>query len=87
LGASVAGIVRLLSKDFLKLVLVALVLAVPLAWYMMNIWLQDFVYRIQIQWWVFIFAALIAIFIAIVTISSQAIRAAIANPVNSLRSE
>ena len=87
LGASVTGIVRLLSMDFLKLVFVALILAVPLAWYMMNTWLQDFVYRIQIQWWVFVVAAVIAIFIAIVTISSQAIRAAIANPVNSLRSE
>ena len=87
LGASVQGIVLLLSKDFVKLVLVALVIASPVAWYVMNGWLKDFAYRIQISWWIFLIAGIIAVLIAIVTISSQAIRAAIANPVKSLRTE
>jgi putative ABC transport system permease protein len=87
LGASAAGVAALLSKDFLKLVFIALVLAVPIAWYAMNKWLEDFVYRINIQWWVFLVAAFIAILIALLTISSQAIKAAIANPVKSLRTE
>jgi putative ABC transport system permease protein len=87
LGASVTGVVGLLSKDFLKLVFIALVLAIPIAWYAMNKWLEDFVYRINIQWWVFLVAAFIAMLIALLTISSQAIKAAIANPVKSLRTE
>lgn len=87
LGASVAGIVTLLSKDFLKLVLVAIVIASPLAWFMMNRWLQDFAYRVQISWTVFIVAAVIAIMITMLTVSYRAIRAAIANPVNSLKAE
>ena len=87
LGASVGGLVALLSKDFLKLVLLALVLAIPIAWYAMNQWLQDFAYRIHIQWWIFIIAALIALIIALLTISSQAIKAALSNPVKSLRTE
>ncbi len=87
LGASVAGIVRMLSKDFLKLVLIALVIAVPIAAYFMNRWLQDFAYRINIQWWVFGIAAVIAILIALITVSFQAIKAAVANPVKSLRTE
>jgi putative ABC transport system permease protein len=87
LGASVAGIITLLSKDFLKLVSVALILAVPIAWWAMNKWLADFAYRISIHWWVFAFAAAIALFIAFVTISSQAIKAATSNPVKSLRTE
>ncbi len=87
LGASVASIVSLLSKDFLKLVIIALILAVPIAAYFMNIWLQDFAYRINIQWWVFGVAAVIAILVALITISFQAIKAAIANPVKSLRTE
>ncbi len=87
LGASVAGITGLLTKDFLKLVIIALILSIPVAWYAMNKWLQDFVYRINIQWWVFVVAAVIAILIAFITISFQAIKAAIANPVKSLRTE
>jgi len=87
LGASVSGIVGMLSKDFVKLVLIAALIAFPVAWWAMNKWLQDFVYRININWWVFIAAAVIAILIAFVTISTQAIKAAIANPVKSLRTE
>ena len=87
LGASVAGIVTLLSKDFLKLVLVAIVIASPLAWFMMDRWLQDFAYRVQISWTVFVVAAVIAMLITMLTVSYRAIRAAIANPVNSLKAE
>lgn len=87
LGASVAGIVALLSKDFIKLVLISVVLATPIAWYFMNNWLADFAYRITIDWWVFTLAGIIALLIAIVTISFKAIKAAIANPVKSLRTE
>ena len=87
LGASVAGIVQLLSKDFLLLVGVAIIIATPIAWYIMNNWLQDFAYRIHINWWMFFIAGIIAILIALITISFQAIKAAIANPVKSLRSE
>lgn len=87
LGASVTGIVQLLSKDFLKLVLVAIVIATPIAWWAMNKWLQNFAYKINISWWMFAMAGLLAIFIALFTISFQAIRAALANPVKSLRTE
>jgi len=87
LGANVPGIVGLLSKDFLKLVFISLLVATPLAWYFMNNWLRDFAYRIQISWWVFIAAGIIAIFIALITVSIQSIKAAIANPVKSLRTE
>ena len=87
LGASLAGITTLLSKDFLKLVLVAVVIATPAAYYVANQWLQGFAYRISLEWWVFASAGLIAISIALVTISFQAIKAAMANPVKSLRSE
>jgi putative ABC transport system permease protein len=87
LGASVPHVVALLSKDFLKLVLIALVLAIPVAWYLMNGWLKDFAYRINIEWWIFLVAAVIAIIIAFVTISTQAIKAAISNPIKSLRTE
>ena len=87
LGASVKGIVTLISKDFLKLVLVASFIAFPLAWWVMNKWLQDFAYRIHIGWWVFIIAGGVALFIALITVSFQAIKAAIANPVKSLRTE
>ena len=87
LGASVPHVVALLSKDFLKLVLIALVLAVPVAWYLMSEWLKDFAYRINIEWWIFLVAAVIAIIIAFITISTQAIKAAISNPVKSLRTE
>ena len=87
LGASISGIVSLLSKDFLKLVLIALLIASPLAWYFMNNWLQDFAYRITISWWTFLIAGSIAVVIALLTVSFQAIKAAIANPVKSLRTE
>jgi putative ABC transport system permease protein len=87
LGASLPGIVRLLSKDFLKLVLVALIIAAPLAWYFMNQWLQDFAYRIAIGWWIFIIAGSLALAIAFVTIGLQAVKAGLANPVKSLRTE
>lgn len=87
LGASAGSLVGLLSKDFLQLVVIALIIAVPIAWFAMTKWLQDFAYRISIQWWVFIAAAVIALVIAFITVSSQAIKAAIANPVKSLRTE
>ena len=87
LGASVVSITTLLSKDFLKLVLIAIVIASPIAWYAMNQWLNDFAYRIDIEWWVFALAGLLAVSIALVTISFQAIKAALMNPVKSLRSE
>ena len=87
LGSSVAGIVRLLSKDFIVLVLIAIVIAVPVAWFMMHNWLQGFAYRISINVWVFAVAGIAAIGIALLTVSFQAIKAAIANPVKSLRTE
>jgi len=87
LGASAAELVQLLSKDFLKLVGIAILIAVPISWWTMNKWLEAFTYRITITWWMFVIAGLIAIFIALCTVSFQAIRAAIANPVKSLRSE
>lgn len=87
LGASVNGIVALLSKDFLKLVLIASAIAFPVAWWTMNKWLHDFAYRIAISWWIFVIAACTAMLIALLTISFQAIKAAIANPAKSLRTE
>lgn len=87
LGASVQSIVSLLSKDFLLLVFVAFLIASPLAWYGMHKWLQDFPYRISIGWWVFVLAGAIALIIALATVSFQAIKAAVANPVDSLRTE
>ena len=87
LGASVSNIVMLLSKDFIKLVLMAFLIASPVAWYVMNNWLSDFAYRIDISAWTFIIAGLLAVFIALATISLQAIKAAVANPVKSLRME
>lgn len=87
LGASVSNIVSLLSTDFLKLVLIASLIAFPVAWYFMNKWLQDFAYRISIPWWIFIAAAILSAAIALITISFQAVKAAIANPVKSLRTE
>jgi putative ABC transport system permease protein len=76
-----------MSKDFIVLVLIALLIASPIGWYFMNQWLQDFTYRVQISWWVFIVAGLSAIFIALMTISIQAIKAAVMNPVKALRTE
>ncbi len=87
LGASVTGVVRLLSKDFIKLVGIAILIASPVAWWAGNKWLQDFAYRISIGWWVFASAGAIALLIAMFTVSFQAIKAAIANPVKSLRTE
>jgi len=83
----VASIVGLIAKDFLKLTFIAVVIASPLAWYFMNHWLQDFAYRINISAWVFILAGGAAILIAFITVSFQSIKAATANPVDSLRSE
>ncbi len=87
LGAKVDSIVLLLSKDFMRLVFVASVIAFPIAWYAMTNWLGDFAYRIHIEWWVFVLAASLALLIALATVSFHAIRAALANPVTSLRSE
>ena len=87
LGASVSGLVGLLSKEFLKLVAIAAVPAFLIAWYAMHNWLKDFAYRINIQWWVFVAAGLLAALIAFITVSFQAIKAATANPVKSLRTE
>jgi putative ABC transport system permease protein len=87
LGASVSNIVTLLSKDFIKLVIVAFIIASPIAWLIMNKWLQDFAYRTDISAWVFVAAAVLSIFIAFITISIQSLKSALANPVNSLRSE
>lgn len=87
LGASVSGVVTLLSKDFIKLVLVAIGIAIPLSRYMVGRWIEDFAYRIEIDWWVFAVSGLMAILIALATVSFQAIRAAMLNPVKSLKSE
>ena len=87
LGASVTGVVRLLSKDFIKLVGIAILIASPIAWWASNKWLQDFAYRINIGWWVFASAGVIALLIAMFTVSFQAIKTAVANPVKSLRTE
>jgi len=87
LGASVSGIVRMLSKDFIKLVLLAAVIAFPVAWWAMNRWLGDFAYRVHIGWWVFAASGIAAMLIALLTVSFQAIKSAIASPVKSLRTE
>jgi len=87
LGASVTDITKMLSKDFLKLVVIAIVIASPVAWWAMNKWLQDFAYRVNIRWWIFAAAGMVALLIAMLTVSFQAIKAAIANPVKSLRTE
>ena len=87
LGASVGSIVTLLSKDFLKLILIAIVIATPIAWYAMQQWLQDFAYRTELSWWLFALSGLLAIGIALLTVSFQSVKAALTNPVTSLRSE
>jgi putative ABC transport system permease protein len=87
LGASVSGLVRMLSMDFIKLVFISLFIASPLAWYFMNKWLQSFAYRTELHWWILAIAGIVAILIAFVTISFQSIKAALANPVKNLRSE
>ncbi|MBC8153792.1 MAG: ABC transporter permease [Bacteroidetes bacterium] len=87
LGASVTSIVALLSKDFLRLVVMAIVLATPIAWYLMHRWLQDFVYQIGIEWWVFALAGILAVVITLMTVGFQSVKAALLDPVESLRSE
>jgi len=87
LGASVANITTMLSRDFLTLILLAIVIATPVAWYSMNKWLQEFVYRATIEWWIFALSGMAAVVIALATISFQSVKAALANPVKSLRSE
>src|SRR5690606_12057993 len=87
MGASVAGILGMLSKDFIRLVGIAFIIASPIAWYAMNRWLEDFAYRIDIEWWMFAVAGVVAVAIALLTVGFQAIRASVANPVESLRSE
>ncbi|MEP7376965.1 MAG: ABC transporter permease [Chitinophagaceae bacterium] len=87
LGATVAGIAMLLSKDFVKLVCIGILIASPIAWWAMNKWIQNFAYRIDIGWWIFLLAGLIAVMIALITVSFQSIKAAITNPVKSLRTE
>jgi putative ABC transport system permease protein len=87
LGANTKSLIALLSKDFLKLVVIAIVLASPVAYYLMSQWLQNFAYKVDISWWIFVIAGVLALFIALLTVSFQAIRAAVANPVKSLRTE
>ena len=87
LGASVTSLIGLLSRDFLRLVLVAIFIASPLAWYIMSHWLSDFAYKIDIEWWMFALAGLLAVGIALLTVSFQSIKAALMNPIKSLRSE
>lgn len=87
LGASVTNIITLLTGDFLKIVLISIVLAIPVSWYIMSRWLEDYAYRITINWWVFILAGSLAIMVALLTVSFQAVKAALRNPVRSLRTE
>ena len=87
IGASTMQIVGLLSKDFLKLVLIALVIATPIAWFGMNRWLQDFAFAISLSWWMFALAGILAIGIAFLTVSFQSIKAATANPIKALRDD
>jgi ABC-type antimicrobial peptide transport system permease subunit len=87
LGASVTSIAALLSKDFLQLVTIAIVIATPIAWYAMNLWLGHYTYNIGVEWWIFVLAGVLSLVIALATVSFQAIRSAIANPVKSLRTE
>jgi len=87
LGASVSQVTTMLSKEFVKLVLISCVVAFPLSWWVMYKWLQDFAYRINISWWMFVVAGIIALLIALITVSFKAIKAALANPVKSLRTE
>jgi putative ABC transport system permease protein len=87
LGASVQNILMLLTKEFTRWILVANFIALPIAWWGMNKWLQNFAYRIDIGWWTFVLAGALALVIALLTVSYQSIRAALANPVESLRHE
>jgi putative ABC transport system permease protein len=87
LGAGVGSMVSLLTESLMKVVLISMLVAIPLSWLMMNKWLEDFAYRIHLEWWMFALAGIISFIIAIVTLSFQAIKAAVANPVKSLRTE
>jgi putative ABC transport system permease protein len=87
LGAEVSSIVSLLSKDFVVMVAIASLIAFPLAWWGLNNWLQDFAYRIEVPWLAFVGAALLVLLVALLTVSFQAIKAALTNPVKSLRTE
>ena len=87
MGARVGPIVAMLSKEFVRLVLLATLIGFPVAWWAMNKWLESFAFRISISWWVFVIAGLTTLTIAIITVSLQAIKAAIANPIKSLRTE
>ncbi|BAO76515.1 ABC transporter permease [Winogradskyella sp. PG-2] len=87
LGASVSNIVRMLSTDFVKLVMLAFIIAAPIAWWFMSKWLEDFAFRIELNWWIFVVTGIVALLIALITLSFQAIKAAIANPVESLKTE
>jgi len=87
LGADIKDIVSSLSKNFLGMVVIAIFIAIPLAWWIMNKWLEDFAYRIHISWWIFVLVGSVSFFIALVTVSFQAIKAALMNPVESLRTE
>jgi putative ABC transport system permease protein len=87
LGASISQIVTLFYTEFAKLIIIAFLIAAPLAWYYMNGWLQGFAYKASLQWWIFLLAGVVAVSIALLTVSYQSIKAAISNPVNSLRAE
>jgi putative ABC transport system permease protein len=87
LGATEQSLVFLLSKEFLWLVLVSLIIAIPLSWWVMHTWLQDYAYRINIEWWVFALGGILALAIALLTVGLQAFRASLANPIKSLRTE
>jgi putative ABC transport system permease protein len=87
LGATIPNLVSLLSRDFIKLVLIANAIAFPIAWWGTSRWLQEYAYHIDLAWWVFVLAAMLASLVALLTVSYQAIKAALSNPVNSLRSE
>lgn len=87
LGASSGSITAMLSAQFLKLVTISVLIAIPVTWYAMHRWLQEFAYRIEIQWWVFVLAGALALTVAFITVSFQTVKAALTNPVKSLRSE
>jgi putative ABC transport system permease protein len=87
LGATISNIVVLLSKDFVKLVVIAFLIASPAAWFIMHTWLQNFAYRIDMSWWIFIGAGVLSILIALGTVSSLAVKAAVTNPIKNLRTE
>jgi putative ABC transport system permease protein len=87
LGASVSQVVTLFTKEFLRLVIIAFLIAAPISWYFMNQWLQGFAYKVTFSWWIFMAEGIVSVLIALLTVSFQAIKAAIANPVKSLRTE